>query len=86
MSTIHTKKVGDVFQPVAIEEDEAYDPFSEYTHSEKDRTTSSAQEQQITPTTRPKQELFDNVDKMFEGANLVFDLANHFMKHLNRRK
>lgn len=84
MPTINMREVGGVFEPEHLD-----DPFSEYVHKTEapvQHTTNVVQmkEQQTTPT-RPKEELFENVDRMFEGANLVFDLANHVFKHLRRR-
>jgi len=87
MPTINMREVGGVFEPESLD-----DPFSEYVHKSEipvQHTTNTykvQETQQVSQTTRPKEELFENVDKMFEGANLVFDLANHVMKHLRRRR
>lgn len=85
MPTINMREVGGVFEPEHLD-----DPFSEYVHKSEapvQHTTNvvRVEETPQTTPTRSKEELFENVDRMFEGANLVFDLANHVFKHLRRR-
>lgn len=80
MTTVNMKKVGNSFQPESIE----LDPYSEYEHvdepvQEPNNQMASVAQQPL----QPKEQLFKNIDDLFEGANLVFDLANHVMKKLN---
>jgi len=90
MSTINTRKVGDSFYPTTIEnESRLDDPFSEYVHRD-DRviTEQYVESNQQVPQTqlRPKEELFQNIDRLFDGANLVFDIADRVMKNFQRRR
>jgi len=83
MPTIDIENVGGVFEAKAIE----HDPFSEYEYQESVCEPQEVHQPQATiQPLQPKEDLFANIDMVFEGANFVFGIADHVMKHLQRRR
>jgi hypothetical protein len=78
MTTINMRKLEQNHQ-----EDDEFNPFTEYVHDNQEPTRPVAQSKNA--PLRPQQELLDNIDKMFDGANFVFDIANKFLQRLGGR-
>ena len=77
MSTINMRKVDGAFEA------EDFNPYSEYVHPSAEPQTEdvAAGIQRATHMMlRPKEELLNNIDAMFDGADFVFEIANKFLK------
>lgn len=73
MTTLNMKKVN-----------QQHDPYSEFVY-EEEAEPQVAQQVQAQEQLKPQQELMDNIDKVFDGADFVFNIANHIIRRFGGR-
>lgn len=81
MSTINMKNVDGVYEP-------DMDPYSEYEHEQakaKEKVVpAKAQPRRVDQARDAMNQMFENIDEAFDGAELVFEFGDKFMERLRR--